>query len=314
MMKHLVKTILFATVISTALNGQVIADDSDIHILTQPESTLVEFGGGWYLRGDITANFQGSREISNFSDGATESETEFSDMIGYGIGAGYRFSNIFRADITLGSSINGENKSFRQYTEAERGTLSPSIVNGFYVAPDASGPCAGWLIDSNGNRIDTLIENCSEYNTAEYFTSALMANGYLDLTPVGRFEPFIGAGVGVARVRWNEISSGTICTPASAAVAREGCYGAGGTDQPEPNTTYIHGGTINGGVDYRLAFSATAGFAYRVNSNLLLEASYRYMGVSDTMGIYSGSTKAENTAKNGFGLHQVNFGLRYEIW
>ena len=119
---------------------------------------------------------------------------------------------------------------------------------------------------------------------------------------------------GVARVRWQENIGSTICTPRHADANPESCNGQSGDDQPGLNEVYKYGGVQSGGIDYRMAYALTAGFGYRINDHLILDASYKFLGVGNTMGISGGSGKAQSVAKNGFGLHQVVFGVRYEIW
>ncbi len=305
-MKYLVKTLALATAIA-AFSSPALAADDDIDILLAPESTLVEVGSGWYLRGDITASVNGSRITENFSNGTSEESSVFGDMIGGGIGAGYNFNNNFRAEVMWARNLVGQAEFFTQYPDG-------GAVRGYIdLLGKAHGNCAGYF-EAVGGLADKLIENCSEYGEASYNASTLMANGYFDLNPVGKFQPYIGAGLGVARVRWQEVTGGTICSPVPAAVNLEGCYGGSGADQPPPNSVYIYGGTKAGGIDYRLAYSVSAGFSYRIKEKFLLDFGYRFLGVSDTFGIAGGATKAQQTAKNGFGLHQINLGLRYEIW
>ncbi len=296
-MKYLVKSLALACCMSTALAAPAIGADADIDVLLEPETTFAEIGSGWYLRGDITAALNGARIQSSYSSDtdttSEESDQNYRDMIGFDIGAGYRFTNNFRADLTLSHFLSGELETTR--------TADPINCRGYRIDP------------GSGSFIDTNIQNCSFYDLSEYNTFALMGTGYLDLNPIGNFQPFVGAGVGIARVRWNETTNGTICAPLAEGPVVEGCNGIGG-DQPEPNKVYKAGGVVAAGVDYRLAYSLTAGFAYRLSQNLLLDASYKFTGVGHTMGIASGSTKAQSTAKNGFGLHQINVGFRYEIW
>ncbi len=320
-MKYLVKTLALATAIAAFSSPSMAADD-DIDILLAPESTFVEVGSGWYLRGDITASLNGSRIFSNRSETIgsppqlEESDTEFRDMIGFGIGAGYRFTNNFRVDMNLGHYLSGESANFRQLTLAEKGT-NPSIetdTNLTPLDPTADGRCGGLYKDSDGNVFPKFIENCSTSDEATYNTFALVGSGYYDLPSFGKFQPFVGAGVGVARVRWQENIGSTICTPRHADANPESCNGQSGDDQPGLNEVYKYGGVQSGGIDYRMAYALTAGFGYRINDHLILDASYKFLGVGNTMGISGGSGKAQSVAKNGFGLHQVVFGVRYEIW
>ena len=321
-MKYLVKTLAFASAIA-AISSPSLAADDDIDILLAPESTFVEVGSGWYLRGDITASINGSRIISNTSSSSgtppqlEESDTEFRDMIGFGIGAGYRFTNNFRVDVNLGHYLSGESENFRQLSLREKG-VDPNISTDTVLLnndPTADGRCGGWYIDpGSGNEFPKFIENCSTTDEATYNTFALVGSGYYDLPSFGKFQPFVGAGIGVARVRWQETVGSTICAPRHVDANIEGCNGQSGSDQPGPNEVYKYGGVKSGGVDYRLAYALTAGFGYRINDHMIIDLSYKFLGVGDTMGITGGGNKAQSAAKNGFGLHQVNLGLRYEIW
>ncbi len=294
-MKYLVKTLALATAIAT-FSSPVMAADDDIDILLAPERTFVEVGSGWYLRGDITASVNGSRIISGSYNTVTSEQEQlsFRDMIGFGVGAGYRFTNNLRADLNLGHYLSGE---------LERAAVSLN------KAVD----CPGLRLNpASGAWSPVTIDNCSTYERAEYNTFALVGTGYYDLNPIGKFEPYVGAGLGIARVRWSEVTNGVICAPVSADVVGETCLGSGGV-VPGVNEVYKHGEETNG-TDYRMAYSVTAGFGYRIKQNMLLDLSYKFLGVGNTMGIAGGSSKASGTAKNGFGLHQINFGIRYEIW
>lgn len=304
-MKNLLAKFMISCALVSMLSFNVEAADDDIDVLEAPESTFVEFGSGWYLRGDIAATVNGSRQVYVYSDATTNYDVDFRDMMNYGVGAGYRFNKNLRVDGTLTHMLFGTAESFRQYTDAQAG----SVVNGV-----AQGSCAGYEETSTGDIRDTIIQNCSEYDRSQYDTFLLMGSAYLELDPIGKFQPFIGAGVGVARVRWSQIENGSVCSPVPESVSLQGCYGQSGQDQPEPNSVYTSSGTTTSGVDYRLAYQFTAGLSYQVNEKLFLEGSYKYVGVAHRNGIASGDNKSQDLAKNGFGVHQVNLGIRYEIW
>jgi len=70
--------------------------------------------GGWYLRGDIGFSNQKVKHLSNALEANLTSQSQHADFNSagiFGLGAGYRFNNWFRADITgeyRGSStLNG---------------------------------------------------------------------------------------------------------------------------------------------------------------------------------------------------------------
>lgn len=69
-----------------------------------PEYVPVEIGSGWYLRGDLAYNFD--KPFRNLSfEGPTVANPAYDEThtaISGSIGAGYHFSDYFRADLNLG--------------------------------------------------------------------------------------------------------------------------------------------------------------------------------------------------------------------
>jgi outer membrane protein OmpA-like peptidoglycan-associated protein len=122
-----------------------------------------------------------------------------------------------------------------------------------------------------------------------------LVNGYFDLnglwpTIFGRFQPYIDAGVGVAR---NDLS----------------------------RTSFAAGGATIGSVSSHafmdFAWGAGAGVAYAVAPNLLVDLSYKYLDLGE---MHSGTTVSigaarANTARMDADLkvHTVMLGLRYEF-
>jgi len=325
-MKYLVKTLLLATAISTAINGQVFAADSDIHILTEPDRTLVEFGGGWYLRGDISFNFALRHKSTVTSDSVTnERQDLLRDVLNGGIGFGSYLTNNIRWDVTLNRVVGG---SYASYDQVNKNNPQPDydfrtrLTNptaGFYLdgagAADQNNPCNGYGVDGDltPNIFNKPIENCFSKDSAEYSAWVGMLNGYYDLGNFNGFKPYVGLGVGAARVRWKEVNGAIECIPVDSGSTVEGCYAVGPGDQPEANVIYTGAGQENSGIDYRFAYSASAGFGYQLNDRLILDVGYKYLGVGDG-GVGYNESRAQNLAKLGFSVHQVNVGLRYEIW
>jgi opacity protein-like surface antigen len=125
--------------------------------------------GGWYLRGDIGFSNQRVNNIRK-SDPAAYSvmssltETTSFDTSGiFDVGAGYRFNNWFRADVT--AQYRG-NANFK-------GTDVFVFSGGF---------------------------NSQEDYTASKSELLFLANAYVDLGTWWCVTPFIGAGVGTSRV------------------------------------------------------------------------------------------------------------------
>jgi opacity protein-like surface antigen len=98
---------------------------------------------------------------------------------------------------------------------------------------------------------------CFDQYDGSHSAEVFMANAYVDLGTWWCLTPFVGAGVGAA---WNTVSSVS-------------------------DVGYIAGGTTGFGFaasdqsSWNLAWSATAGLAYNVSSNLKLELAVRYLNL-----------------------------------
>jgi opacity protein-like surface antigen len=125
----------------------------------------VEEFGGWYLRGDIGFSNQRVNRLNNVLDATTTSSKQnlaFNSAGIFGLGAGYKFNNWFRADVT------GEYRGNSQFF----GTDAITFPGGFGT--------------------DTYHATKSEW--------LFLANAYVDLGTWWCITPFVGAGFGTARV------------------------------------------------------------------------------------------------------------------
>jgi outer membrane protein OmpA-like peptidoglycan-associated protein len=124
-----------------------------------------------------------------------------------------------------------------------------------------------------------------------------LVNGYFDLNGVwpnvfGRFQPYIDAGVGIAR---NDLSRTSFAGP----------FGAIGSP------------SVNSHAFTDFAWGAGAGVAYAVAPHMLVDLSYKYLDLGD---MHSGTTLSigaakVNTARMSAELkaHTVMVGFRYEF-
>jgi opacity protein-like surface antigen len=260
----------------------------------------VEIGTGWYIRGDVGYNF-GGRQKERLYDLVPVTFTESSaDALNAGVGFGYKFNDIFRMDATLDRVFGG------RFTATE------------LVAP--TGPCHG-----TGEYVNTItgvvfmgafdIDNCLRKDEASYNAWLAMGNAYADLATVNGFTPFLGAGLGVAKINWKEETNSITCVPVDGSVHKEACSATGTVAQPPLNTVYTEPGILNNGSSWKLAMSLTAGVSYELSKGLHLDTSYKFTSIGGGFGkIPYGSTPGSSIATDGFGLHQVKMGLRYEIW
>ncbi len=118
--------------------------------------------------------------------------------------------------------------------------------------------------------------------TAKVSSIAALVNGYLDLGTWYSATPYIGGGVGAARLRVTEYQS-SAAPPFS---------GDGSRNQ------------------WNFAWAAMAGVAYKVAPNMQLDVGYRYLALGDvsTASDAAGQMNLKNIAN-----HEVRVGLRWSI-
>ncbi|WP_237477769.1 outer membrane protein [Lichenibacterium dinghuense] len=124
-----------------------------------PVAGPVEFGSGWYLRGDAAFGPEDKPKLVLGNVGGAPSFDRRGSAIGYafGAGAGYKIDDWFRVDVT-----------------------------GDYLDPlryAANIPCGA---------------NCAINQRTEVQRFDGLVNGYVDLGTYAGFTPYVGAGAGVA--------------------------------------------------------------------------------------------------------------------
>jgi opacity protein-like surface antigen len=215
--------------------------------------------GGWYIRGDVGYNLFGFRGADWItygcaSCGPTPGTNSFTSgtlrgAFSVGLGAGYQVSKHFRVDLT-GDYIFGS---------AFNGTSSGTGCG--------TGPC-------------------SSTDAATMSALLLMANAYADLGTWHGITPYVGAGMGGARISWSDLQNTT-------------------------TVTSVHTGATN----WRFAWALMAGASYCMTDKLKLDVGYRYARVNGGRMFEWGPAGAAIGAGPGFDrgldIHQVRGGLRY---
>ena len=225
---------------------------------------VVEDFGGWYLRGDIGFSNQRVSRLNNVLDAnaiASHQNLSFGTAGIFGLGAGYRFNNWFRADVT------GEYRGNSQFFGTD-----------YLTYP---GPAFG---------VDTYHATKSEW--------VVLGNAYVDLGTWWCMTPFIGAGVGGARV--------SIANFTDAGIANNG------------------GGALPGlaladdVAKWNFAWAVHAGVAYKVTPNFTVELAYRYLdmgnGLTGDLRTFDGFNGINNpTTFKGITSHDLKIGVRWDL-
>jgi opacity protein-like surface antigen len=290
-------------ILASMMAAPAVAADSDQIIpapVIEDNYVPVEIGTGWYIRGDVGYNFGGRQNSQLYDLTPVTFDNSYADGLNVGVGFGYRFNDIFRMDTTIDRVFGGK------------------FSNTQLVAP--TGPCIGTgeYVDVDTGVVyldDYPIINCLRKDESSYNVWYAMGNAYADLGTFNGFTPFLGAGLGVAKINWSEETNSITCIPVEAGVHREACNALGTVAQPPYNAVYTEPGVLNNGSNWKLAMSLTAGVSYELSKGLHLDTSYKFTSIGGGFGsIPYGPTPGSSIAKDGFGLHQVKMGLRYEIW
>src|SRR3954453_6752890 len=242
-----------------------VAFAADMAIMSPPmyAPPPVEDFGGWYLRGDIGFSNQRVNRLSNVLDAnntSSEQRLGFNSAGVFGLGVGYKLNNWFRVDVT------GEYRGNSQFFGTDHITYAGGVGTDTYTATKSE-----WVA---------------------------LANAYVDLGTWWCMTPFVGAGVGGARVSI-----------------------ANFTDQGIAN----NGGGVFPGLAFgdnvakwNLAWALHAGVAYNVSPNFTVQLAYRYLNMGDgltgDLRTFDGTNNIVNptTFKN-ISSHDLMLGVRWNL-
>jgi opacity protein-like surface antigen len=223
----------------------------------------IEDFGGWYLRGDIGFSNQKVQRLNNALDAGnltSDQHLAFNTAGIFGLGVGYTFNNWFRADVT------GEYRG-----------------NSSFFGTDA-------ITYTGGVGVDTYHATKSEW--------LVLANAYVDLGTWWCVTPFVGAGVGGARVSINNFTD-------------QGLANNGGGALPG----LAFGDNVS---KWNFAWALHAGLAYKVSPNLTFELAYRYLdmgdGLTGDLRTFDGTNNVNNpTTFKHITSQDLKLGMRWQF-
>jgi len=268
-MLRLAKPILFGAALMACVAAPASAADfyeppvveapPPVYYQPEPEPAF----GGWYIRGDVDYHllgFRGGDWITYGCCGVPDPGTNsFSSgtlrgALSLGAGAGYQVNKYFRVDLTGDYFFNS----------AFRGT--------------SEGGCGG------------VATSCTD--ETNFSALVLMANAYAELGTWKRITPYVGAGIGGARVNWGDLTNTTAGIPVPS----------------------IHAGATS----WRFAWALMAGASYCINKNWKVDVGYRFMRINggrmfelnSPAGVSQGAGPGFD---RGINVHEGRAGLRYQF-
>lgn len=259
--------------------------------------TKVEFGTGWYIRGDAGGVF----EKGLLPNQALSSNTDLSKINwSADLGAGYKFNNWLRGDLTLG--MFGEH----------HGTAALGSVNCYSSINN--------VVDDTGNSVGVYAvpNTCTPVQQANLKKYLLLTNAYIDLGTWYGVTPYVGAGVGAAIIQ----EDGTLnyYNNSDGSPYRANLVLPVGVNS---NPTYLQGPAlvnplvpqpvINYGnqnwdrafrvTKYNFAWALMAGFGYALTDNATIDIGYRYVNMGRFVGVSSQSLNSQ----------EIRIGVRYLV-
>jgi len=253
-----------ASLLSTA------AFAADLPIAAPPVyAPLPEFGG-WYLRGDIGFSNQIVQNVLDtnplaYNNLLVSQTSGFGSAGIYDVGFGYQFNNWFRVDFT------GQYRGKSNFTGLD-------VITGI-------GPFAGFV------GTDSYTATKSEW--------LFLANGYVDLGTWWCVTPFIGAGIGTARVSIANFTD-------------TGDFINGGLQAHSFN----YAGASS---QWNFAWAAHAGLAYHVSPGFTVELAYSFVSLgSGITGPTYSFDQVTNTTHAPFAFrniysNDVTLGMRWSL-
>jgi opacity protein-like surface antigen len=224
---------------------------------------IIEDFGGWYLRGDIGFSNQRVNRLNNALDAnntTSDQHLGFNTAGIFGLGVGYKLNNWLRFDVT------GEYRGNSQFFGTDSITYPGGVGTDTYHATKSE-----WVA---------------------------LANAYVDLGTWWCMTPFIGAGVGAARV--------SIANFTDQGIANNG----GGA---------LPGLALGDNVSkWNLAWALHAGVAYNVSPNFTIELAYRYLNMGDgltgDLHTFEGTNNIVNpTTFKSISSHDLMLGVRWNL-
>jgi opacity protein-like surface antigen len=135
-------------------------------------------------------------------------------------------------------------------------------------------------------RATTTVATGQPQYSAKIDTQTVLVNGYVDFGTWGGFTPYVGGGVGAARLKSVNYVD---------------------TSDPSPAAN----GVTGQGMHQNFAWAAMAGVAYQVAPNLLIDVGYRYISLGNVPSSDGAGTRTNAVVFKGQHTNEARIGVRY---
>jgi len=249
--------------------------------------TDVEFGTGWYLRGDIGYAFEPVVVETDF--GGVTGNDDLGNPVAWGVAAGYQLNSFVRAEV-----------GFNHFTGLQSASRTPQDCG----SEDITGT------DAFGNPTVTTVPitgDCYSASNAEPSAMSLMANVYFDGPQFWKFTPYVGAGIGTAFVTWNDFETRNICLGNDPADC--GQSGTAGYNE-------FSNGSFETEGEFTFAYNLMAGAGIKISKDMTLDFGYRYTNIGgvEVLSAALNPGVSDDRTMGSMDVHEFRVGLRYEIW
>jgi opacity protein-like surface antigen len=216
----------------------------------------VEFGTGWYLRGDAAFADDSvpkmSPDLTQFLTAARQA------TVNLDLGFGYKFNSWLRADAVVD-------------------WWKPTIASG----TGAGQTCTTQITTINNIPTVTATDTCTpRYNSSIQRWDAL-ANLYADIGTWYGFTPYVGGGAGLSLTHSSSNVNWYMSNGLPYQVTTDGFY--------------FDWDRSDSGTRYQFAWAAMAGFSYALTSNILLDVGYRYINLGKLYGFDTSGNSISRT-------------------
>lgn len=223
--------------------------------------------GGWYIRGDLGYKFPGWKGADYITYGCA----------GCGFNGPQAGTNSFQTGSLRGAFSFGGGIGFQANKYARFDFTGDYMLKSGFLGSTAGTAC-------------TPAGVCTSSDTSNMSALLLLANAYADLGTYGRVTPYVGAGIGGARISWDGL-----------------------VNAATPGGVTTHAGASS----WRFAWALMAGASVCVTNNIKLDAGYRYANIAGgrmfEFGPAGSNTGAGPGFDRGFDVHEVRAGLRYQF-